>query len=208
MILETVEVGLLQVNCYIIAAADSTEAIIIDPGDEEEKIRKVLDKHCLRAASVINTHGHIDHIGCDDKFGVPVYIHEDDMPLLRDPETNLSDFLGTPFALSQGCRIKPLKESDVIGSGDIKLKVIHTPGHTKGGISLFWDNPDKKVIFTGDSLFHNTIGRTDFAGASEAVLIKSIKTKLFSLPPDTIVCPGHGPKSTIGNEIKNNPFLN
>lgn len=206
MILEVVCVGAMQANCYILACGPNTQAIIIDPGDQKQKIDKVLIKHSLKPGFIINTHGHIDHIGCDDSFGVCVYIHRQDLDLLKNPELNLSSFLTTPF--SSKSDIKTLEDKEDIELGQMQLEVIHVPGHTPGGISLLLKKPKDKILFTGDSLFYHSIGRTDFPGASEVLLIKSIKEKLFKLSDDTIVYPGHGPSSTIGEEKKNNQFLN
>ena len=206
MILETVCVGSMQVNCYILAANSNSRAIIIDPGDEKQKIEWVLKKYNLKPEFIINTHGHIDHIGCDDKFGVPVYIHRQDSALLENPELNLSTFFASPFSL--GSNIKVLEDKEAIELGQIQLEVIHVPGHTPGGISLLMKKPKNNILFTGDTLFYHGIGRTDFPGASETLLIKSIKDRLFKLSDDTIVYPGHGPSSTIGEEKNNNPFLN
>ena len=205
MIIETVCVGQMQVNCYIIASAPGTDAIIIDPGDQKNKIDAVLKEHSLKTAFIVNTHGHIDHIGCDDKFGVSVYIHRSDMPLLKDPLLNLSVLFGAPFSVNSD--IKAVEDKDIIEAGDISLEVIHTPGHTTGGISLLMNKPKDRILFTGDSLFYHGIGRTDFPGASESSLVGSIKEKLFKLSGDTVIYPGHGPSSTIGEERENNPFL-
>lgn len=205
MILESLCVGHLQVNCYVLACQNNSLAVIIDPGEEEKKIRRVLDKHKLKAGLVINTHGHADHIGCDDVFGVTVYAHSREVALLKDPELNLSNFLGR--SLSVKSTIKPVEEGEIIGLDGIRLEVIHVPGHSPGGICLLLKEPAGKILFSGDSLFHMSIGRTDFPGASEELLIKSIKEKLLKLSDDTIVYPGHGPASTIGAEKKNNPFL-
>jgi len=206
MILQTVSVGSMQVNCYIIAEAISGQAIVIDPGDDYVKIKKALGRYKLSPAFIINTHGHIDHIGCDDKFGVSVYVHRDDVPLLKDPSLNLSTFLAQPFKVTS--EIRPLEDKEKICLGNLELEVIHTPGHTPGGISLLVKKPESKILFTGDSLFCGGIGRSDFPGADGDVLISSIKEKLLSLPADTVIYPGHGPSSSIGSEKKNNPFLN
>ncbi len=205
MILETVVVGPMQVNCYVVAREANAGAIIIDPGDDEEKIRKVLDKYRLKPGMVINTHGHIDHIGCDDKFDVEVYIHSRDAVLLRDPELNLSSFLARFFSVKS--KIHALEDKENITLDKIQLKVIHVPGHTPGGIALLMQKPQGEVLFTGDSLFCQGIGRTDFAGGDGKLLIGSIKARLLGFAADTIIYPGHGPSSTIGEEKKNNPFL-
>jgi len=205
MILETVCVGEMQVNCYILAAKIGSPCIIIDPGDEENKIRRILQKHKLKPYLIINTHAHIDHIGCDDKFDVPIYIHQDDSVLLEDPQLNLSNFLNLSYTIKSN--IKTLKDKEIIELAGMQLEVIHTPGHTPGGICLLMKKPDNKILFTGDSLFCQGIGRTDFPGADSELLIKSIKDKLFNLPDDTVIYPGHGPSSTIGQEKRDNPYL-
>lgn len=206
MILETVCIGSMQVNCYILASGKNSSTIIIDPGDEEDKIKRVLNKHKLSPAFIINTHGHIDHIGCDDKFGVPVYIHTQDAPLLKNPSLNLSGFLVLPFSVKS--KIHTVEDKQNLGVDNLRLEVIHMPGHTPGGIVLLMKEPQDKILFTGDSLFYQGIGRTDFPGADEKLLIKSIKEKLLKLADDTVIYPGHGPSSTIGEEKTNNPFLN
>lgn len=206
MVLEKVVVGNLQVNCYILACDKNSSAIVIDPGDETEKIKRALGKFELRPAFIINTHGHMDHIYGDDDFGLTVYAHRGDAPLLKDQNLNLSVFLGRPFQVKSF--VKTLEDGQVIKLEGLELEVIHTPGHTPGGICLLLKKPENKILFSGDSLFCEGIGRTDFPGASEALLITSIKEKLFKLSDDTIVLPGHGPASTIGREKKSNPFLN
>lgn len=205
MILETVCVGSMQVNCYILAAGDNSYAIIIDPGDEAHKIKRILEKHKLNPAFIINTHGHCDHIGADDKFGVPVYVHAKDSPLLRSAELNLSSLFFS--ACSVKAKIIELEDKDTVESGQLQLEVIHTPGHTPGGICLLLKKPENKILFTGDTLFYHGIGRADFRGADEALLMKSIKEKLLNFADDTVIYPGHGPSSTMGEERKNNPFL-
>lgn len=205
MILETLVVGPLQVNCYILASDKDPRAIIIDPGAEAEKIKEALSRHKLNPAFIINTHGHFDHIGCDNSFSVPVYAHKAEVSLLKEPQLNLSALFSSPCAVKS--EITALEDKQRISLGKIELEVIHTPGHTPGGICLFLRNPKKNILFSGDTLFFQGIGRTDYEGASEQVLLKSIKERLFILPDDTIVYPGHGPSSTIGREKKENPFL-
>lgn len=205
MIFETVCVGPMQVNCYIIAFEKGCTAVIIDPGAEESKIRKVLNKFDLKPSIIINTHGHIDHIGCDDKFGVPVYVHSKDSELLRDPERNLSTFLMRSFSVVS--EIRTVEDGQIIDSDKIRLEVIHVPGHTPGGIALLMKEPEEEILFTGDSLFCLGVGRTDFPGADGNLLADSIKKRLFSLDDNTVIYPGHGAFSTIGGEKRSNPFL-
>ncbi|HTY45315.1 MAG TPA: MBL fold metallo-hydrolase [Patescibacteria group bacterium] len=205
MIIESVEVGVFQANCYVIAERPSGQAIIIDPGDQERKIRKVLDAHNLTGGLVINTHGHIDHIRCNDAFGVPVYVHRLDLPMLKDCRLNLSGMFGAEY--STAAEAKAVTDGDTISLGSLKLKVLHIPGHTPGGIALLLEKPSPGAVFTGDSLFYRSIGRTDFPGAHEDALLTAIKDKLLSLPDATIVYPGHGIPTTIGDEKRENPFL-
>lgn len=205
MIFESISVGSMQVNCYILAGKAGAKAIIIDPGDQKNKIRAALDKHKLKPGLIINTHGHYDHIGCDEDFGVPVYIHSQDLELLRDSYLNLSGLFASPYSVKS--EIKTLEDGGIIGLDDIELEVIHVPGHTPGGIALFMKKPKDNILFTGDALFYQGIGRADLPGGDERLLIWSIKERLLKLPDDTIIYPGHGPSSTISGEKKNNPFL-
>lgn len=205
MILEKVVVGEFQVNCYILA--QNNEAIIIDPGAEPKKIKRILDKLNLAPFLIINTHGHIDHISADEAFGVPIYIHKDEVNFLRDPELNLSDFLGERFSLSANAEIFCVEDNQEIKLNNLKLKVIHTPGHTPGGISLWLRSPRQDILFTGDTLFAGSIGRTDFLGADIKKLLESIRKKIFVLNENIKILPGHGPESTIGREKQENPYL-
>ncbi|MCM8780637.1 MAG: MBL fold metallo-hydrolase [Candidatus Omnitrophica bacterium] len=206
MILESICVGAFQVNCYVLASGKESSAIIIDPGDEKRKIEQILNKYKLNPIFIINTHGHIDHIGCDNEFGIPIYIHRDEIPLLKDASLNLSNFLSRSFKVKSHL-IRPLNDKEIIELEGIRLEVIHTPGHTPGAMCLLMKSPKNKILFTGDTLFFHSIGRTDFPGADERFLIRSIKDKLFNLADDTLIYPGHGPPSTIGEEKRNNPFL-
>jgi glyoxylase-like metal-dependent hydrolase (beta-lactamase superfamily II) len=194
----------MQVNCYILACAENSDALIIDPGDQERKIKAMLDQHKLRPALVINTHGHYDHIGCDDKFGVPVYVHAADQNMLKDPELNLS------ASFSESCRvnseIRVLKDKQLIKLDCIELEVIHTPGHTPGGIALLMKKPQEDILFTGDTLFCQGVGRSDLPGGDQEMLERSLRERIFVLPDNLIIYPGHGPASTIGEERVNNPF--
>jgi len=205
MILETVCVGPYEANCYILAQDRNNEAIIVDPGDDSDKIRRVLTRYKLKPSLIINTHGHIDHIGADDAFGVCVYIHKGDLDFLSNPNLNLSGFLTLPLRITSP--LCTLEDNEEIRLGKIKLQVIHTPGHTPGGICLLLKEPKANIIFSGDTLFYLGIGRTDFPFASLQQLEKSIREKLFILDNKTQVLPGHGPSTTIGQEKKSNPFF-
>ncbi|MDD5432175.1 MAG: MBL fold metallo-hydrolase [Candidatus Omnitrophica bacterium] len=206
MILESVHVGAMDVNCYILASSEGSKAIIIDPGAQERRIQKVLDKHKLTPAFIVNTHGHYDHIGCDDKFGVKVYVHKLDSEMLKNPQLNFSAFFSIPYSVNS--EIEELEEGSLLELDDLQLKVLHIPGHSKGGIALLMLKPEgSNIVFTGDSLFRHSIGRSDLNGGNEDLLKKNIKEKLLALPPETIVYPGHGDSTTISEEINNNPFF-
>jgi len=195
----------MQVNCYILADPQTRRAMIIDPGDEYVKIAQLLGRKKLKASFIVNTHGHIDHIGAENEFGLPVYIYKDEVSMLKDASLNLSEFLQVPFTVK--AEVRALEDDQEITLDSLRLKVLHTPGHTPGGISLLLLQPEGKIVFTGDTLFYLSVGRADFPGASSKTLIDSIKTRLLALSEDTVVYPGHGPRTTIGREKKNNPFL-
>lgn len=201
MAIDVILVGSMQVNCYILSSEVTKNAVLIDPGDEYPKIRSHLEKQKLTAKFIVHTHGHIDHIQADNEFALAVYAHKLDVELLKNPERNLSSFLSHPFRVE--LNVSPLEDGDIITLDDLSLEVIHTPGHTPGGICLRCLD----VVFTGDTLFAGGIGRTDFPGASDKQLIESIQDKLFTLADETIIYPGHGPSSTIGKEKNTNPFL-
>lgn len=195
-------VGPLGVSCYIVADPATKEACVIDPGADASKIMNFIRKNGLELKFVINTHGHGDHIAANKDLGVPVYIHVADKDCLTDPKKNLSAGIFMVDIISpKASRI--LEDGDVIELGNLKLKVIHTPGHTKGSISLALDN----MIFTGDTLFHGGVGRADLLGGDEDELLDSIRKKLLVFKDDTVIYPGHGGPSTIGEERINNPFL-
>lgn len=201
MIIEAISVGAMGANCYILAAGKGLRGIIIDPGDEGEKILQVLKTHQLTPGIVINTHGHYDHIAANDKFGLEVYVHRLDVPLLIEPMLNLSGLFAVAYKVKS--KIKPVEEGEIISLDGVELKVLHTPGHTQGGISLLMLKPENNMVFTGDTLFCRGIGRSDLPGGNEDVLFNSIRQKLFILPDETKIFPGHGPSSTIKEEKKN-----
>lgn len=200
MRIDTLTVGQMQVNCYILSSKTTKNAILLDPGDEYPRIKAYIDKHKLKPKFIMHTHGHIDHIQADNEFALPVYVHSLDSELLRNPDKNLSSFLSLPFKVKLD--LKTVEDLAEIKLDDLVLQVIHTPGHTPGGICLKSD----KVVFTGDTLFAGGIGRTDFPGASYEQLMKSIQDKLLVLPDQTVIYPGHGPCSTIGEEKRSNPY--
>ena len=201
MLLKLLTLGELSVNCYIIADDRTREAAIIDPGADPDAIKDCIKTNKLKPQFIINTHGHADHIGANRFLGLPVWIHRLDKAFLTDARLNLSGAFGLEIISPEA--LKLLEGGDEIELGDIRLKVIHTPGHTPGGISLLTD----KAVFTGDALFRESIGRTDFPYSREKDLVQGITQRILTLPDETIVYPGHGPSSTIGHEKKNNPFL-
>ena len=202
--IKTTVVGGLETNCYILADLDAKEACIIDPGgDGDGIIKSILEKKGLKLKCIINTHGHGDHISSNKKFKAPIFIHKLDADFLQSPELNLSAAFGLTITSPPADRF--LEEGDVINIGELKLEVIHTPGHTPGSISLL--NGD--IVFTGDTLFSGGVGRTDFlVYGSEENLISSIKHKLLKLSDNIVIYPGHGPSSTIGRERRENSFIN
>jgi len=206
MILETVVVGPLMVNCYILGCEETREGVIIDPGGDADKILSVVSNHDLTILQIINTHGHFDHVGANqvlmNAFGVGLSIHELDAPMLDH-----ADVTALKYGLKAVNSPPPtgfLRDGDSISFGKNNLKVLHTPGHTLGGCSLYGEG----VVITGDTLFAESVGRTDFPGGSSSTLLTSIREKLLTLPDETIVYPGHGPATTIGHERLHNPYLN
>jgi len=202
MILEKIVTGEFQSNCYILGTSKNN-AIIIDPGAEYLKIKHQIDRYKLKPIFVINTHAHIDHIGCDNEFCLPVYIHKEDRDLLFSPEMNLSKFFFKPFILN--CEVRNLEDKKKLSLDEIVLEVIHTPGHTQGSICLYLKEED--TLFTGDTLFNGGIGRTDLPQGNEKQLLDSIKNKIWKFPDRTKIFPGHGPNSNLGEEKRINPFL-
>ncbi len=201
MLTKKIVVGLLESNCYLAGDEDTKEIFIIDPGGDYDKIKSVIDKNSLKPKAVINTHGHGDHIGANKEFGVPVWIHRLDKDFLLDPSKNMSGALG--FFLKTKPASRLLEDGDILNIGRYSLEVIHTPGHTPGSICLKGDG----MIFTGDTLFHEGIGRTDFQYGSEKDIMRSIKERLFTLDDNYAIYPGHGPSSTISNEKLENPYV-
>lgn len=201
----TIPAGIYAANCYIVYSEDTKKGIVIDPGGDVDDIMTKIEELNLDIEYIILTHGHGDHIGgvleLKSIINVPVAIHKDDEYMLRDGNINLSSqmAMGT-------IEINPdifLKEGEEVSFGDLKAKVIHTPGHTLGGISLkIGDN-----IFTGDTLFAGSIGRTDFPKGSYEEIISSIKNKIIIYSDETTIYPGHGPATSVKIEKANNPFL-
>lgn len=207
MIVESLVVGPLQTNCYIVADENTKEGIVIDPGGDGVHILHTIERMKLNIKLVVNTHGHFDHIMANKEVmegtGASLAIHPKDADMLINPLRSFAVFVGKIHPSPPATLL--LEEGTTIDFGSVRLHVLHTPGHSSGSISLW--SPQEKVVFSGDALFNLGIGRTDFPGGSMRVLLQSIREKLFVLPDDTVVYPGHGPKTTIGFERKHNPFL-
>ncbi len=206
MVLIRLIVGPLQVNCYILADEKTKEAVVIDPGDDADDILKIVREKGFRVKYLINTHAHFDHVGANkavkEATGAELLLHEADAPVLAAASHQSRSFGLSPVVSPPADRY--LKHGDVVTAGEVSLKVLHTPGHSPGGISLL----EQGIVFTGDSLFAGSIGRTDLPGGDLLTLLRSIKTNLMVLPDETKVFCGHGPASTIGEERRENPFLN
>jgi glyoxylase-like metal-dependent hydrolase (beta-lactamase superfamily II) len=186
-------VGELGTNCYIVSSSQR-RAFVIDPGDDADKVRRCLKDNGLEARFIVNTHGHIDHIKADVALGLPVYIHEEDRDMVSDPARNMMTvFFGT-FEPVVPERL--LRDGDDVTLDELTFSVIHTPGHTRGSVCLLGHG----VLFSGDTLFRNGVGRTDYPGASARKIEESLE-RLAGLAAETIVYPGHGPQTTIGREL-------
>jgi hydroxyacylglutathione hydrolase len=215
MIYIKVPVGLLQCNCSIIGDPRTLEAIVVDPGDEVERILALIGRYKLKVKAIISTHAHIDHVGGLAKLyqytAAPVMMHSDDLPLYHGMETQAA-FLGMrPPELVEIHQL--LKEGDILQWGGFHANIIHTPGHTPGSVSLYLPpngskaNLSQPQLFAGDTLFAGSIGRTDLWGGSYDDMMHSLMEKILHLPEVTVVHPGHGHSTTIGHERETNPFL-
>ncbi|HBG45872.1 MAG TPA: MBL fold metallo-hydrolase [Deltaproteobacteria bacterium] len=203
----TLPVGPLEVNCYIVWDKASGEGAVVDPGGDVGDIKAALAEHGVAVRYIINTHGHFDHIGGNgllkEALGAPIAIHRADEPMLEYAHEQ-----AVMFGLKTPKQPKPdmyLADGDIISFGALRLQVIHTPGHTKGGVCLYMK--EDKLLFTGDTLFAGSIGRTDFEGGSMDEIMDSIMRKILPLGDSVRVFPGHGPSSTIGEEKEINPFI-
>ena len=204
--------GMLACNCYVLAQRAGSDAIVVDPGQRAAApLRRILDQHRLTPAAVLLTHGHIDHIWSAQKvadtYGCPVFIHPEDRHMLTDPIRGFGPRIGQ-IALGALFReprqvVELPTDGEILDFGALAVEVDHTPGHTRGSVVFRVG----KHAFTGDTLFKQSIGRTDLPGGSGRDLLGSILTKLLPLPDDTLVLPGHGPSTTIGAERRANPFL-
>jgi hydroxyacylglutathione hydrolase len=211
----SIPVGMLQCNCSIIGDPVTREALVIDPGDEVSRILELLGRHKLKVKGIVSTHAHIDHVGGLSKLhkytGAPVMMHREDLPLYQAMDVQAA-FLGVmPPDVTDVHQL--LTDGDALQWGSLEAQVIHTPGHTPGSVSLYMPQEAGKLtlaspqLFAGDTLFAGSIGRTDLWGGSMQAILESLRGKLMALPEETVVHPGHGPTTSIGEEKQSNPFL-
>ena len=207
MIHEILPVGMLQCNCSIFGDETTREAIVVDPGDQIGSIQAALKRHGLKVKAIVITHAHIDHIGGAAKLkaatGAPVYMNANDQELY-DGLDEQANWLGLPQQ-ERTVIDTQVKEGDSLTLGEAAFHVLDTPGHTQGSICL-WIPSENKLV-AGDTLFRHSIGRTDLPGGDSRQILRSIHTKLMTLPETAVVVPGHGPNTSIGREKEHNPFL-
>jgi len=207
MIHEIIPVGPLQCNCSIIGDETTHEAMVIDPGDEIEEITAIVNKHNLQVKQIVITHAHIDHVGGAMKLraltGAPILLNQNDYALLK-----MLDVQAAWIGMTTPGEVKidaGLTHEETLRAGSLSAKVMHTPGHTEGSVCLYFSA--EKLLIAGDTLFAGSIGRTDLPGGSFEKLVRSLHDRVLALPDETVVIPGHGPNTTIGDEREGNPFL-
>ncbi len=207
MILEGFPVGPIQANCYIVGEETSGKGVVIDPGDEAERILGRIREHDLTIEVIFNTHGHFDHVGGNKRLkeatGAQIAIHPEDAHYLS--KLSESAAVWGMFAENSPPPDMLLEDGQIVEVGGLLFKVLHTPGHTPGSVSLLLESA--RLVFTGDLIFMGSIGRTDFPGGDYATLINSVRTKIFTLEDDFRILSGHGPVTTVGNEKRYNPFF-
>jgi hydroxyacylglutathione hydrolase len=207
MIHEILPVGPLHCNCSVIGDEITHEAMVIDPGDDIEDVLALVEKHNLQVKQIVVTHAHIDHVGGAMKLraatGAPILLNQNDYALLK-----MLDVQAAWIGMKNPGKVEidhSLGQADTLSAGSLTANVIHTPGHTEGSVCLFF--PAERMLIAGDTLFAGSIGRTDLPGGSSKRIIDSLQQKVLALPDDTLVVPGHGPLTTIGEERESNPFL-
>jgi hydroxyacylglutathione hydrolase len=207
MIHEIFPVGPLQCNCSVIGDEATREAMVIDPGDDIDDVLGVIAKHKLQVKQIVITHAHIDHVGGAMKLraatGAPILLNESDYSLLK-----MLDMQAAWCGMASPGKVEidqSIASADTVKAGSLVANVIHTPGHSEGSVCLYF--PAQQKLIAGDTLFAGSIGRTDLPGGSFDKIIQSIHEKLLALPDETVVVPGHGPLTTIGEERESNPFL-
>jgi hydroxyacylglutathione hydrolase len=202
---EILIVGPLETNCYLVYSQDSLECAVVDPGAEADRIFQLIAQKNLKPTLLLNTHGHVDHIGANkdvkEKYNIPLYIHSADGPMLENvQQSEMAIFLG---AMDSPSPDHFLNDGDKIKIGKSFLQVIHTPGHSPGSVSFLGDG----FLLSGDTLFFGGVGRTDLPGGSWKEMVNSIKNKILTMPDEMKVLPGHGPFTTVGQEKRANPFI-
>ena len=198
--------GPVQTNCYFLINEDTKEVLIVDPADRAQKIIEWINSEGLKPTAILLTHGHFDHImgvaGVKKEYNIPIYASKDEVEVLADPQINVSTMMGAYLSMKAD---QLFSDGDVLELAGMKLKVISTPGHTIGSVCFYME--EEKVLISGDTLFEASVGRSDFPTGSSRQLIESIKTRLFVLPDDTDVFPGHGGTTSIAYEKAHNPFI-
>ena len=204
MQIKTVVTGNIEENCHLVWD-DNQHCLVIDPGDDCDRILKVISTHHLTVEKVILTHGHYDHVGAVNELkkatGAVVIAHQEEKELILNPDLSLSRYISPDFSIPQVDSY--VKEGDVISAGELSFTVMHTPGHTQGGMCLYSEG----VLFSGDTVFYGTLGRWDFPTGNLSELTHSITKRIFSLPDNTVIYSGHGPETTVGLEKKQNEVL-
>lgn len=202
MIVKPVVVSMFATNCYLVGCPETNKGMVIDPGAEGKRILAAIKELGLEIEYILNTHGHIDHVGANarlkEALRVPLLFPEKDLEIYRRPGFGLGLVAG-----KQPAPDRLLREGDRISCGNLEFAVLETPGHTAGGVCL----RAAEAVFTGDTIFAGSIGRTDLAGGSFAEIMQSIREKLMVLPPQTVLYPGHGPATTVAEEARSNPFI-
>jgi glyoxylase-like metal-dependent hydrolase (beta-lactamase superfamily II) len=207
MILERLTVGQLQVNCYILGCERTRQALVVDPGDEAERILAALREAELTVTHIVLTHAHFDHILAAEALraatAAPICIHADEAAMLQSQPALFRMFAGGSLPSIVADQL--LQDGDRLVVGDLTVAVLHTPGHSPGGISLWVEA--ERIVLSGDALFAEGIGRTDFPGSDGPTLLESIRARLLTLSQETVVYPGHGPETTVRHEKRHNPWL-
>ncbi len=206
MKIERFVLGAMKTNCYLIENEETKELVIVDPGGCSDYLISRVRSNGLTPKAILLTHGHFDHVmgidGWIKEFDIPVYLHEDEKEILAAPQLNLSQMFGTGYCYNN---VKCLKDGEEFKIAGFVFKVLHTPGHTAGGCCYYEEK--EKVLLSGDTLFYHSVGRSDFPTGNTLTLVKSIREKLFCLPDDVIVYPGHDRETCIADEKMHNPFV-
>ena len=204
--IKSMTLGMVATNCYLIINKETKEALLIDPADNALRISNVIEENVCTLKAILLTHGHFDHIMAlnelKKRYNVPVYAHEEEEDVLKQSSLNMSGMIGQIYTTQADIYVKDGEHLKLAG---LDIIVLHTPGHTKGGVCYYF--PEEKVLMSGDTLFHCSIGRTDFPTGSMSQLVRSVKEQLFVLPDDVQVYPGHDSVTSIGYEKQYNPFF-